>query len=1059
MKNLKSINNVVYNFLLFIIIIFSSLNGQAQNDAVRQELDHFFAPIDKSQIFTKLLKEYGYQFVNVANYNGVLADSNIVDANALRMLYASLLSGNVQGAPVEAKQQPAENILLQIDNSQLPTFQQLNSNMYTALQSSEGVNPVTMMMVKYNNINPTAIEDGLFTINNNQLYDVANRPGNPYIIQTAFAAAQQSNECNTGTVNLLFKPELFFTNVKYVTVSSIQVNFDDGNGFVTAGFGTIASATYTSIGEKRLTYSITLSNGQNFKCYSRLFVNYVPPANTANRYANTTMPTLVIAATNQHSGGDVFVQYSINNTSPVGNRIFRRPLIVLEGFDIHDAAPLLVTEGYNYSDFWRQITSFNSAFNGRFFNDNLDDVAGYDLIFINYRNGTDDIKRNAALLQEVITWVNNNKDAASEQNVVLGISMGGLVARYCLAKMTKENNNPQTRLLVTHDSPHRGANIPLSAQYLLSDISGVKLRIYPFPSNVTLGEVIPALREYNNLRTRPATQQQVMALVTANGLVQNTFLNGEYRDMITFSGTVQPAYQFVATSQGSQCGTPLFQPYSLLANGGGTGSVSAPLLGLFGTQAASIDLQLHALPNFGEVQNIAHVKVTMSLSILLWTNTKTLLEYDKYSSGNMFPWDGVAGGTTILSKQNGLPAGSPPGGNAYNFLDLFNYNYRFNGLQIQNAFTFVPIVSALDVENINAFDQPYIFANNGQNGSRAIHYMAQERQFVPNGQITNIKHTEFTGRNANFIFNEMELQGNGGLCCQAPNECQAYTPGNMSMTGVNVICNSANYSIANLPANSVVQWSVVDGNGTVFLLNPGGVNGSILTITNLHTQNLATTLVASIVTPQAGPIFITKQIFADNDNGTYNHHQAGCWPFSGHDGNISVGQSKAMNICNWMRVYVGDLAAAGKTLSLSSSIGAVNWYYDGNLNIHFDPSSVYATFTITGQPGSCSQGSFTFYSVGIHRMEFTINPNPVSDVVTITATPNPNNKQTDIGIADNLQFTIRLKDFYTGMLLRTENSKKGSKQQRMNMSGLMAGYYILEITEGDQVQTFKVLKQ
>ena len=93
MKNCKPVN-ACYKILLLVILILNGFSSHAQNDAVRQEIDRFFANVDKAQANTKLLKEYGYQFVNVANYNGVLADSNIVDANALRMLYASLLSGN-----------------------------------------------------------------------------------------------------------------------------------------------------------------------------------------------------------------------------------------------------------------------------------------------------------------------------------------------------------------------------------------------------------------------------------------------------------------------------------------------------------------------------------------------------------------------------------------------------------------------------------------------------------------------------------------------------------------------------------------------------------------------------------------------------------------------------------------------------------------------------------------------------------------------------------------------------------------------------------------------------
>ncbi|MEO6539597.1 MAG: T9SS type A sorting domain-containing protein, partial [Ferruginibacter sp.] len=242
-------------------------------------------------------------------------------------------------------------------------------------------------------------------------------------------------------------------------------------------------------------------------------------------------------------------------------------------------------------------------------------------------------------------------------------------------------------------------------------------------------------------------------------------------------------------------------------------------------------------------------------------------------------------------------------------------------------------------------------------------------------------------------------------------------------------------------------------------LTPGGINGSILTVTNLHTQNLATTLVASIVTPQGGPIIISKPIFADNDNGTYSCHQAGCWPYGGHDGDISIGQSKAMNVCNWMRVYVGDLAAAGKTVSLSSHVGSVNWYYDGVLNIHFDPSSAYATFTISGQEGSCSQGNITFYSVGIHRMEFDLNPNPVSDVLTINASLNQNLPKPDADFVNNLQYTTKVINLNTGMVVRTIQSSKGSTRQQINMSDLTTGYYVIEITEGDQVQSFKILKQ
>jgi hypothetical protein len=48
---------------------------------------------------------------------------------------------------------------------------------------------------------------------------------------------------------------------------------------------------------------------------------------------------------------------------------------------------------------------------------------------------------------------------------VVGASMGGLIARYALAYMEQEGFEHGTRLYLSFDSPHRGANIPLGIQY------------------------------------------------------------------------------------------------------------------------------------------------------------------------------------------------------------------------------------------------------------------------------------------------------------------------------------------------------------------------------------------------------------------------------------------------------------------------------------------------------------------------------------------------------------------------------------------------------------------
>ncbi|VDH03263.1 PGAP1-like alpha/beta domain-containing protein [Bergeyella zoohelcum] len=89
--------------------------------------------------------------------------------------------------------------------------------------------------------------------------------------------------------------------------------------------------------------------------------------------------------------------------------------------------------------------------------------------------GTDYIENNAELLKKAIRWVNQNK-VGNEKNVVLGQSMGGLVARYALKDMEDQGENHDTKLYISHDAPHLGANTPLGLQYMMKNISRTFLK-------------------------------------------------------------------------------------------------------------------------------------------------------------------------------------------------------------------------------------------------------------------------------------------------------------------------------------------------------------------------------------------------------------------------------------------------------------------------------------------------------------------------------------------------------------------------------------------------------
>ena len=50
-------------------------------------------------------------------------------------------------------------------------------------------------------------------------------------------------------------------------------------------------------------------------------------------------------------------------------------------------------------------------------------------------------------------------------NVVLGQSMGGVIARYALKDMENKGLPHDPRTYISHDAPHLGANVPLGYQF------------------------------------------------------------------------------------------------------------------------------------------------------------------------------------------------------------------------------------------------------------------------------------------------------------------------------------------------------------------------------------------------------------------------------------------------------------------------------------------------------------------------------------------------------------------------------------------------------------------
>ena len=88
---MKNINKIC----LCIAALICCTNSIAQIDTstTQKLLQYIMQPLDKNQISTGFLEEYGCPMLPAATFNGTLTDSNRIDMNLWRTLYLQLQTG------------------------------------------------------------------------------------------------------------------------------------------------------------------------------------------------------------------------------------------------------------------------------------------------------------------------------------------------------------------------------------------------------------------------------------------------------------------------------------------------------------------------------------------------------------------------------------------------------------------------------------------------------------------------------------------------------------------------------------------------------------------------------------------------------------------------------------------------------------------------------------------------------------------------------------------------------------------------------------------------------
>ncbi len=971
----------VFTLLLGALLLAHSAYAQT-TDPVRQKLDQIFANLNKSQVPTGRLAEAAVPLAPLQNFDGWnLSDSSRADMDGFRHLYATAQSSRVAGADT------------------LPSLSTFNRRVLAAAPTtSSGAIPIAVQYIGYASLREDAETAGLVRFQNEQLFDVAGRSESPYQTAVLFAAAPERTYSATPTVSLVLRRNLYLATGTLLTTSpTLSIDFGDGQGYRAATWNQPLSTTYATSGTKRVKiqlsypyYSgrlrIPVADDVRESWFDLTVFAQAPAvanrggATTANYPVDTppgsaegfnqifrpTYSPPFRADYTDHLGATVNVRYGTGHTGIV------KPFIVVEGYNTAKIAPHLVginNQNNTIVDFIREINR-TAPFN---FNDALQ-TAGYDLVYIDFTVGTDDIRRNAALFEEVIHWVNDQKRLAgsAEQNVVMGESMGGLVARYGLARMVRNGYDPQTRLLVLHDSPQRGANNPMGLQALTRQ-ANFPLAILPTTNGgsgtIYTSDMSDVLKEGLAVLDAPATKQLSIKSVTGinNEYDDNSFIDGPYKAMIDFAPTGGPPAAFptiVATSDGSQCGRPQNTPvYQELTRDNRDWLFGPAGFFRLGIQSEGI---ANALPAYGTQNTIAHLRIWFTLRVLWAKYDITLLNRNYTSPANTLPLETLPGGTTNLNDQQDLTTNHDNG-----FLGLWRlagHTTLYNG-----DICFVPSYSALDVPSVTPATAYAKYINNTTDSPsppRVARYIAQENV---NGSGTqfNQAHIRFTARNSEWIYDEMQGLPYASSYCAT--ECAAPFAITSSI-GSQRLCQgaSATFSLPNLPAGTVVTWSATP---TSLFTTTAGSGATFTTSAAAGAQGTGT--VTATVGPCNTPVSVSVPVGPGEPTGSY---------FSGAYIGGAGTPLQTVNPAYPDKVSIVLNDPYNFTFTANPSSVSV-FVISGNSASFYMPSdagvTITATATNTGS-GCDVTGSFAF-TPRPYSYYFAYAPNPASTELTVTA--------------------------------------------------------------------------
>lgn len=1028
------------------------------------QTNSIFAGMSKTRVPNGLLLDYAMEFAELSAFNGTtLTNENTVTTSQYTDIYNTLLMARVQ-TTVPGLVPPT------VFKSQWDNLRQANKIVLSGLY------------YKYSQFKANAYPS-LLTVSNNKYFDkfVNGVWQNPYEDKLVFAMTAPILKYNSLSFQVVLPSSVFYTN-QNSSISSIAIDFGNGQGYQNITRDQEVTISYTQSGNYEWKYKLINAQGQVLYSHSKIVIEG-DDTQTSGSSARTSsqarsvlcpLPVVVpITGTRQYLGqvGSATLQIRYATDCEI-----HKPLIVVEGFDSGLAGK---ENQFGESNYW---TFYNkSQFNTGLLGASLDT---YDIIYVNWNNGKDYLQRNAYLLEDIIKYVNTRKASAGSTtpNVIIGQSMGGVIARYALRDMENLYASTgvatwqhKTNLYVSHDAPQQGANIPLGILYFARHISKqfINTPLGDMNINPSSSGGSVTIADLEALIDAPGTQQLLKNNVGPNYAINNN-LSSAWQTELHNMGYPQQTRN-IAISNGNHCANPqAFAPgaklFSLSGNGKTTfltdflstllspiiNDVGYPtlrylfnepglLIGILpGKSKFNLDFQVNALPSAGTTAQIYKGKITFTKTFLWIANITVNLTNKSFNS-----------------PSGSLPLDYYPGGRYSVPFDFANTSVSSDfgsyGISsfLEPTFGFIPEPSALDIGRGNtALDNSDYLkkysASTPLVAPKDSPFANYTTSFTPNSSL-NEEHISFNKRNGDWLASELNTINNGGtpqvfdcsfVCSSGSSPVQ--------ITGNNSICNASVFSVPS-GADSYI-WSITEGENLVSLSN---INTNSATLTPLETTlGGYVTINVTYGSSACGYVSISKQIVIESSE-------------------LLVEYESEHDYCGSNQSKVGFKTEGGVVVSFSDFVSEIpdqnhlinvqfyNFYENRDSFVVNYPNSLNGTFLTFNVTFTDKCGNTKIQSIFLYLYSCFSYNNSAKTLNTFTIYPNPSSTTINVTLYDETKAPAK-KALITGNLYDLNNIEKRKvvikdNSAQIDSSGLNRGVYVLKIDIDGKVESHQVI--